>query len=261
MARADRPDPDASPERSGLRRWGVPVAIVVAVAALVAGVFWVQQDRSGPVAAPHGTPSTETGTVQPGAVEHPDSVALPDLSSQEGRDPEDLLAEGPVDAPVALVVFTDYQCPFCAKWSHETLPELREYVERGELRIEYRDVNIYGEDSERAARASLAAAMQGQHAEYHARLVEGGEIRSTTQLSEDALIELAAELGLDPEQFTADLNSEEVAATISENAQQGIDLGAMSTPAFIIGGTPMVGAQPTPVFTEMVDQALAESEG
>ena len=71
----------------------------------------------------------------------------------------------------------------------------------------------------------------------------------------------AEELGLDAEQFEADMDSEEVEATISENAQQGIDLGAMSTPAFIVGGTPTVGAQPTEVFTQLVDEALAESEG
>ena len=160
-----------------------------------------------------------------------------------------------------LVVFSDYQCPYCAKWSDETLPELREYVDRGELRVEYRDVNIYGEDSERAARASLAAAMQGKHAEYHARLFADSEIRSSGELDQESLVALAEELGLDAEQFEADMDSEEVEATISENAQQGIDLGAMSTPAFIVGGTPTVGAQPTEVFTQLVDEALAESEG
>ena len=158
-------------------------------------------------------------------------------------------------------MFTDYQCTFCAQWSHETLPELREYVDRGELRSEYRDVNVYGEDSERAARASLAAAMQGEHQEYHERLFADGEIRSSGELDQESLVALAEELGLDAEQFEADMDSEEVEATISENAQQGIDLGAMSTPAFIVGGTPTVGAQPTEVFTQLVDEALAESEG
>ena len=259
MARADRPD-TASPTPGGiLRRWGIPLVIVVAVSALIVGVFWMQQDPSEPPAqgGATGTPSADA----PAAVEHPESVAAPDLSSEEGRDPDDLLAEGPADAPVVLVVFSDYQCPYCAKWSDETLPELREYVDRGELRVEYRDVNIYGEDSERAARASLAAAMQGKHAEYHARLFEDGEIRSSGDLDRESLVALADELGLDTEQFEADMDSEEVEATISENAQQGIDLGAMSTPAFIVGGTPTVGAQPTEVFTQLVDEALAESEG
>src|SRR5699024_12578038 len=138
---------------------------------------------------------------------------------------------GPADAPVVLVVFSDYQCPYCAKWSHETLPELREYVERGELRIEYRDVNIYGEDSERAARASLAAAMQGKHAEYHARRFEEGEIRSSGELDQESLVALAEELGLDTEQFEADMNSEAAETTIAEHAQHGSDLGAICTPS------------------------------
>lgn len=251
MAPADRSE--TSPSSGGfLRRWGVPLAIVLAVSALIVGVFVTQQDSPEPAAQ-----SSE----EMGAIEHPDTVAAPDLSSEEGRDPDDLLAEGPVDAPVAIVVFSDYQCPYCAKWSDETLPELREYVDRGDLRIEYRDVNIYGEGSERAARASLAAAMQDKHAEYHARLFEDGEIRSTGELSEESLIALAEELGMDAEQFEADMNSEEVQATIAENAQQGIELGAMSTPSFLVGGTPTAGAQPTEVFTQMVDEALAKSEG
>ena len=259
MARADRPDTTPPAGGGVLRRWAIPLGIVVAVAALIVGVFWTQQDPSEPPA--QGAATDTSGAEEPAAVENPESVAAPDLSSEEGRDPDDLLAEGPADAPVVLVMFSDYQCPYCAKWSDETLPELREYVDRGELRVEYRDVNIYGEDSERAARASLAAAMQGKHAEYHARLFEDGEIRSSGELDQESLVALAEELGLDTEQFEADMNSEEVETTIAENAQQGIDLGAMSTPSFIVGGTPTVGAQPTEVFTQMVDEALAESEG
>ena len=96
------------------------------------------------------------------------------------------------------IEYADYQCPYCARWTHESLPELREYVERGELRIEWRDVNVYGEDSERAARAALAAAMQGRHTEYQQDLFDDGEIRSSAQLDEQALIALAEERGFGP---------------------------------------------------------------
>src|SRR5699024_8907535 len=211
MARADRPDTTPPAGGGVLRRWAIPLGIVVAVAALIVGVFWTQQDPSEPPAQDAATDTS--GAEEPAAVENPESVAAPDLSSEEGRDPDDLLAEGPVDAPVVLVMFSDFQCPYCAQWSHETLPELREYVERGELRIEYRDVNIYGEDSERAARAALAAAKQDRLQDYHDALFADGEIRSPQELDEDSLVDLAGELDLDTEQFAADLNSEEVAAT------------------------------------------------
>lgn len=257
MAEPDRRDPDAA-ARPSARRWAVPAAIIAVTALLVAGVFWTQQEEE-PAPAPAQSTAPTAPVGQRGIIEHPDTVAKPDLSAQEGRDPGDLLAEGPADAPVVLVMFTDYQCPYCATWSEETLPVLREYVERGRLRIEFRDVNIYGEDSERAARASLAAAMQGAHAEYHAALFEDGEIRSAEGLSREALIALAGELGLDTEQFTQDLDSQEVRETIAANAQQGVDLGAFSTPSFVIGGEPTVGAQPTAEFTAMVEEALAEA--
>lgn len=239
-------------------RWLVPTVIVVVMALLITVVLWMGRDDTGESA---GSPGADDGAEQQAAIEHPSEVAQPDLSGEEAREPDDLLAEGPADAPVALVVFTDFQCPYCARWSHETLPELREYVDRGELRIEWRDVNIYGDDSERGARATLAAAKQDSFQEYHDALFEGGEIRTSDELSEDSLIALAEELGLDAEQFATDLDSEEVAQTIAANAEQGIELGAMSTPVFLLGGTPVVGAQPTEMFTSMVDEALAETEG
>lgn len=255
---------------SSRRRLLVPVLIIACTLALVAAVLWIRPGQEDEQAAQTGAPSASDGAAAADAAlddtgaggphgPAPTELAAPDLSSEEGRDPDDLLAEGPVDAPVTIVVFTDYQCPYCARWSHETAPVLREYVERGELRIEWRDVNIYGEDSERAARATLAAAMQGEHISFHDRLFEDGEIRTGEELSEEALIGIAEDLGLDIEQFREDLDSEEVAQTVQDHAAQGLRLGAMSTPSFLVGGEPTVGAQPTEVFVEMVDEALAEA--
>lgn len=268
-----RPDPqptessDQNPrQQRPRRRWLMPFVIVGSTAALIAAVLGVDaamKDRTGETGeggqARPAASASAAGSPGRGAREAPSEVALPDLSGEERRDPDDLLAEGPVDAPVVLVVFTDYQCPYCAQWAHETAPVMREYVERGELRIEWRDVNVYGEDSERAARASLAAAKQGEHIAYQQHLFAGGKIRTGQGLSEKALVALAGELGLDEERFRADMDSEQTARAVADNARQGGELGVMSTPAFIIGGTPTVGAQPTEVFTQMVDDALAEA--
>lgn len=259
MSVPQRAEGTQGPAPDGRSRWLVPLVLLAVVALMIGAVLWIGGGGDGGGTA--GSAATGESSQRSGAVEHPTEAAPPDLSDQEGRDPDDLLAEGPADAPVVLVMFTDYQCPYCAQWSHETLPALREYVERGELRIEYRDVNVYGDESERGAKASLAAAEQGHFEAYHDALFAGGEIRSPEELDEDSLVELAGELGLDTEQFRADFHSEEVAATIDANAQQGIELGAMSTPAFILDGAPMVGAQPTEVFTDALDEALAEAEG
>ena len=183
-----------------------------------------------------------------------------DLSFVERQDAEDPLAIGPVDAPVTMVVFSDYQCPFCASWSDETLPTMLDYVDDGQARIEWRDVNVFGPESERASKAAYAAAMQDQFWEYHAELYKGGEIREPNELSEEALVDLADDLGLDTEQFATDMASEEVAEQIESNQQLGHDIGAYSTPAFVLNGQPMVGAQPTDVFVDAMDAALADAK-
>ncbi|REE03242.1 thioredoxin domain-containing protein [Citricoccus nitrophenolicus] len=233
------------------RTWVVP-AVLVAVAVLLVGTVIVS--------ALGGTGST--GAAEPSAPAEPAPTRVEglQLSEAERHDPEDLLAAGPVDAPVTLVVFSDYQCPFCARWSEETLPLMMEHVDAGDLRIEWRDVNVFGPASERAARASYAAARQGAFWEYHDALFEGGHKRSEAQLSEEALTALAEELGLDPDQFSEDMASEQTAEQIATNEQLGLGLGAYSTPMFVLGGQPIVGAQPSPVFQEAFDQALAAAE-
>ena len=180
-----------------------------------------------------------------------------DPSTVERRDENDPLTAGSPDAPVGLVVFSDYQCGYCARWSAETLPAMREYVERGQLWIEWRDLNIFGASSERAARASYAAGLQGAFWEFHDALFPGGKTRSEAELGDDALVALAVNLGLDANRFTADMNAETTTAAIAANAELGHRLGASSTPAFLLAGTPIVGAQPTEVFVAAVEAALA----
>ena len=235
--------------RTARPTWVVPVLILAGAALLIALVLALAQKDDVPGGKPG--PTTAGG---PTEVEDP---TQPDLTRAERRDPDDLLATGPVDAPVTLVVFSDYQCKYCAKWSHETLPLMMEHVESGDLRIEWRDVNVFGPASERAARASYAAALQGQFWEYHEVLFAGGEKRSEADLSDGALTDLAGGLGLDVEKFATDLTAPETTEQIEANAQLGLDLGAYSTPSFLLGGEPIVGAQPSQAFLDAFDRALA----
>ncbi len=223
--------------------WIVPVGVIALVGILIALVLSLVSP-------------TESGSEEssgPTVVENPSG---PDLSAAESRDESDLLTAGPADAPVVLVMFSDYQCPFCALWSENTLPTMMEHAENGDLRIEVRDVNVFGPASERAARASYAAALQGSFWEYHHALFADGKHRTEANLSEEALIALAGEIGLDTEKFATDLNAGATAEVIAKNQDFGLELGATSTPMFVLGGKPIIGAQPTQVFEDAFQAAL-----
>lgn len=245
-----------TPARKPLWLFPVLVGVIALIGIVVAYVLMSSPADSGDASA-----SGETGEDSGGVVDvvEPEGSDQIDLTHVERRSAEDPLAIGDTDAPVTLVVFSDYQCPYCATWSDETLPEMMNYVDDDQLRIEWRDVNVYGEHSERASKAAYAAALQDTFWEYHDELYAGGQIRDPSGLGEDALLELAADLELDTDQFTEDMHSEETEQQIVENQQLGTDMGAYSTPAFVIGGEPILGAQPTSVFVEAVDEAIASA--
>lgn len=233
--------------------WLVPLLVAAVAAGLIAVSLLAQ--RSGGGAAEGAAPAATT-TGPAAEVVEPTQEPLPDMAR---RDPDDPMAAGPADAPVSLVVYSDFQCPYCASWAAETQPVMLEYAEAGDLRIEWRDLNVFGKESLAAARAAYAAGLQGRYADYHDALFAGGEHRPAGQLDEDSLVQLADELGLDVERFTADLGSDEVTTGVQQNVDESMRLGIYSTPAFVLGGTPLVGAQPTDVFVRTLEDALAKA--
>lgn len=261
--------PTATPER---RRRVQPVQWAVLVLVLAAtGVLLVLTTGGADGGSDDGAADTRAAAAAPPATEDardPDGPAsevieteAPRTLEMARRDPADPLTDGPVDAPVTLVVYSDYQCPFCALWSHQTLPVMREYAAAGDLRIEWRDVNVFGVDSARAARAAYAAGLQGAFWEYHDALFAEGEKPSVDVLTDAGLAAVAAEVGLDTDRFAADVASAEVGAAVQANADEGTSIGATSTPSFLVGGVPVVGAQPTEVFVAAVEDALARTAG
>src|SRR5665811_161418 len=104
--------------------------------------------------------STTGGTSEQGS----DEPAI-DTSRRIDGDPTAL---GDTDAPVVLVEYSDYRCPFCAVFARETLPVLiDEYVESGQVRIEWRDLTVFGQQSIEAAIAGRAAGAQGLFWEFN----------------------------------------------------------------------------------------------
>jgi len=241
-----------SPRRSA---WIIPGLILL----VAAGLMGVSALRGG------GDPGGGTGAAgtssQSGAAAPSPTSSPATTLDMARRDPNDPLAAGPVDAPVVLVAYSDYQCPFCAMWVHDTEPAMMKLVAAGDLRIEWRDVNVYGPNSTRAAQAAYAAGLQGKFWEYHDGLYAGGKKRDPSGLSPQALTVLATDLGLDVPRFTADFTSSAVAAAVQANADEGAKIGVTSTPSFLIGGHPVIGAQPTQVFVDAVQSALAEAKG
>ncbi|QDB78419.1 thioredoxin [Georgenia sp. 311] len=222
----------------------VPVLLLLVVVAVVAGLLVGRGNDEEPSAAPTAT-ATAPATAEP---EPATEATAPDLTR---RTEGDAMALGPVDAPVGIVVYSDYSCTYCQRWAQETLPTLAAYAEEGDVRLESRDVAILGEDSERAAVAAAAAARQGAYWEYHDLLMSDLQARS-----EEDLVAFAEQAGLDVEQFRADLTDPEVLAVVDQNMQEAQAVGLQSTPSFIVGGTPVVGAQPTDVFVEIIEAEL-----
>lgn len=236
----------------------VPVLLLLVVAAVVGGLLVGNRTDDGarePGTAPATTApattapprATEPAPVPPGA--ETEAPEAPDLTRRTEGDP---MAAGPVDAPVGVVVYSDFGCPYCQQWAQETAPTLLEYAEQGDVRLEWRDVAILGEDSTRAAVAAAAAAEQGRYQEFSERLFADMSARSPEQLTA-----LAEDAGLDVAKFTADLTADTVLATVQRNIEESQAVGLQSTPSFVVAGTPVIGAQPTEVFVEIIEAALA----
>lgn len=203
----------------------------------------------------------------PAADSTPETTAEADEQAFDRREPGPLLARGDsedptamgdVDAPVVMVAYSDYNCPYCGRWARETQPELMPYVERGDLRIEWRDFPIITGSSETISHAARAAGMQGRFWEFHETYFAYEE-KFEGEALEEALDEIVAELGMDPERFEEDRHSDEVAELVSRDFAEAQGIGVTSTPAFLVNGQPLLGAQPLPVFESAIENALADA--
>jgi protein-disulfide isomerase len=159
-------------------------------------------------------------------------------------------AQGPESAPVTIVEFSDFQCPYCVKAE----PTVKEVVAAypGKVRLVYRDYPLPGHPlAPKAAEAAHCAGDQGKYWQMHDRLFAAGG-----KLEVESLKGYAKEVGLDATKFDACLDSGEKASVVASNKKAGDDAGVNGTPAFFINGRLISGAQPAEAFKQVIDAEL-----
>jgi protein-disulfide isomerase len=245
--------PDGHPDdgqRTGSRRtvW-VGVGTAVALLAVILVLAGVTSGRAGPAA---GDQNSDRAAPSPVVPTPPPPAAR--------RIPGDPLAMGSPTAPVVIVEWADFQCPFCAAFARDTEPALvDQYVKTGKARFEWRDFAFLGPESTAAAVAARAAGRQGKFWEYHDALYAQQHSENSGALTRDYLLGLARQLGLDPTRFQADVADPALAQQVATDQKEGEALGIDGTPAVVINGHLMSGAQQLPNYQKVIDAALSRA--
>lgn len=171
---------------------------------------------------------------------------LPPKVEVEAKGP----SKGPAGAPVTIVEFSDFQCPYCVRAEKTVEEVLAAYPDK--VRLVYRDFPLeFHPLAPKASEASYCAQDQGKYWEMHARL-----FKAEGKLAVDELKKYARELGLDGGKFDVCIDSGAKAKVIEEHKKAGEALGVTGTPAFFVNGRMISGAQPIEKFKEIIDQEL-----
>jgi len=157
---------------------------------------------------------------------------------------------GSPTAPVTIIEYADFQCPFCAKAKPTVDQILEEYP--GKVKVVFKNFPLpFHEDAMLAHRAALAAGRQGKFWEMHDLIFSHQQA-----IKRDDLLAMAKTLGLDMNRFSADLGSDAVKAEIEAERNEGRLSGVDGTPTFYVDGTEMVGAMGVSQFEAAIDKSL-----
>ncbi len=216
--------------------WKYSTFVLIAVV-IVGGFFVFTGDNSG-----------ATGSAVQGPPTQPSAVSA-------SADDDAFLGEE--NAPVTIIEFSDYQCPFCGRFWSQTLPLLKsEYIDTGKVKFVYRDFPL---DSIHpfATPAAIAAECVRETAggsdevyfEYHDKIFAGQQ-----SLSNDNLKAWAQEMGYD---IGSCLDSQKYLDEVRKDLSDAQAAGGRGTPYFVINGKPLSGAQPFSVFQQIIESELA----
>ncbi|OGD39655.1 hypothetical protein A2608_02250 [Candidatus Azambacteria bacterium RIFOXYD1_FULL_44_10] len=211
----------------------IPAAIVIAGVIVAIAIFY-SVGSSGPATQP--TKNTDG--------------SLPEVTSSD-------FVLGETSAPVTVVEYGDYQCPFCGKFYRETEQVIRDqYVSKGKVRWVYRDFAFLGQESTWASEAARCAADQGKFWQMHDYLYTHQNGENEGAFSKDNLKKFAKALGLDQGSFDSCLDTGKYTSAVQAETVAGGKAGVNGTPANFINGKLNVGALPTSQFVQLIEEAL-----
>lgn len=223
--------------------------LLLALTALLGGCAAVRSVSNAPSPAASPSPATRTGVVTP-------PMARLTLSGE----PHATL--GDPAAPVTMIEFSDYGCPFCRAYAGDTFPVLRQrYIDSGQLFYVFKDFPIVElhPQAPLAAEAAECAGAQGRYWEMHERLFAAPEEWSAApDVARTTFQAYADQLALDTAAFQACLDHGWFRANVELNVSEAMRLGLTGTPTFIVQDTLLSGAQATQVFTGLVERKLKE---
>lgn len=169
-------------------------------------------------------------------------------------------AMGDPDAPVTIVEYSDFQCPFCRRFHDETLPGLiDQYISDGMVYFEYRNFAFIGPESVQAANAALCASDQNSFWGYAATLFANQTGENVGAFDETRLLAFGEEIGLNMDSFSSCVESGDYAAQVDQDRLDGQQAGVSSTPSFLVNGQLLTGALPLDQFQQVIDSALEGS--
>lgn len=164
------------------------------------------------------------------------------------------LVLGPEDAPITIIEYSDYQCPFCKRWHDQVFHQLMAAYPH-QIRFVYRDFPLMSihPGALPAAEAANCANEQDAYLDYHEALFS-----NQYDMDNAGLLQYATDLGLDTDAFRTCLSSQRYRQEVLADLQYGMSIGVQSTPTFLINSTVVVGAQPYEVFKQIIDAELAQ---
>ncbi len=167
-------------------------------------------------------------------------------------DDDDFL--GDVNAPVTIIEFSDYECPFCARFYSDALQQIKEkYVETGKVKFVYRDFPLnFHANAQKAAEAAECAGDQGKYFEMHDMLFESGVTGGVGSFKQ-----YASNMGLNTNEFNECLDSGKYYDEVQKDMRDGSAAGVRGTPATFVNGILVSGAQPFSVFEQIIEAELA----
>lgn len=256
--------PRPTPKKDGNTFYKVAVVVLSVV---VVGLLAVLSQNSGSSAGPAATVTVTEGAggqpqeqqppaQQDNAEDAERDAFLLDLPRRAEGDP---LAKGDVDAEIVMTEWADYRCPFCSVFTEDTLPLLQPMIDDGTLRIEFRDLAIFGEDSINAAAGARAAGDQGLYWEFASALFASLPNEGKPAVGDDVVTTIAQQVGVpDMEKFQADFKAPATREAIEADSAEAQAFGISGTPAFLIGTEFISGAQPLEVFEQVIEQQIAK---